>query len=52
MITLDKNTKKQLIELFQSKNVGLEGNIVKLIDAEGDEEFSAYLKQCSEKDIA
>ena len=52
MITLDKNTKKQLIELLQAKNIGLEGNIVKLIDSEGDDEFSVYLKQCSEKDVA
>jgi len=52
MITLDKNTKKQLIELFQSKNIGLEGNITKLIDSQGDEEFAAYLKQCIEKDVA
>jgi Icc-related predicted phosphoesterase len=52
MITLDKSTKKQLIELFQSKNIGLEGNITKLIDSQGDEEFAAYLKQCTEKDTA
>ena len=52
MITLDKSTKKQLIELFQSKNIGLEGNIAKLIDSQGDEEFAAYLKQCSDKDVA
>lgn len=49
---LDKSTKKQLIELFKSKNIGLEGNIVKLIDSDGDEEFAAYLKQCVEKDTA
>ena len=47
---LDKSTKKQLIDLFQSKNIGLEGNIVKLIDSDGDEEFAQYLKQCAEKD--
>ena len=52
MIVLDKNTKKELIELFKTKNIGLEGNIVKLIDAEDDDEFKLYLKQCSEKDIA
>ncbi len=52
MITLDKSTKKQLIELFQTKNIGLEGNIAKLIDSQGDEEFAAYLKQCTEKDVA
>jgi small-conductance mechanosensitive channel len=51
MIVLDKSTKKQLIELFQSKNIGLEGNITKLIDSQGDEEFAAYLKQCTEKDV-
>ena len=51
-MVLDKNTKKQLMDLFQSKNIGLEGNIVKLIDSQGDEEFAAYLKQCSEKDTA
>ena len=49
---LDKNTKKELIELFKSKSIGLEGNIVKLINSDGDEEFAAYLKQCSEKDVA
>ena len=52
MIVLDKNTKKELIEIFQTKNIGLEGNIVKLIDPQGDEEFSEYLKQCVEKDGA
>ena len=49
---IDKNTKKELIELFKTKNIGLEGNIVKLINSDGDEEFAAYLKQCSEKDVA
>lgn len=52
MIVLDTNTKKELIELFKTKNIGLEGNIVKLIDAEDDDEFKLYLKQCSDKDIA
>jgi predicted RNase H-like nuclease (RuvC/YqgF family) len=51
-MVFDKDTKKQLMDLLQSKNIGLEGNIVKLIDSDGDEEFAAYLKQCSEKDIA
>jgi len=51
-MVIDKNTKKELIELFKTKNIGLEGNIVKLINADGDEEFAAYLKQCSEKDVA
>ncbi len=51
-MVLEKNTKKQLIDLFKSKNIGLEGNIVKVIDSDGDEEFAAYLKQCSDKDNA
>ena len=51
-MVLDKNTKKQLIDLFKSKNIGLEGNIVKVIDSDGDEEFAVYLKQCSDKDNA
>jgi hypothetical protein len=51
-MVLDKNTKKQLIDLLKTKNIGLEGNIVKLIDSDGDEEFAAYLKQCTEKDVA
>jgi hypothetical protein len=50
MIKLGKETKKQLIELFQSKNITLEGNIVRLFDAEDDVEFEKYLKTCSEKD--
>jgi hypothetical protein len=52
MIVLSKDTKKELIELLQSKNIGLEGNIVKLIDPEDDEEFKTYLKQCVDKDIS
>ena len=51
-MVLDKNTKKQLIDLLKTKNIGLEGNIVKLIDPDGDEEFAAYLKQCTDKDVA
>ena len=50
MVKLNKETKKELIELLNSKNIALEGNIVKLFDAEGDVEFEKYLKSCSEKD--
>ena len=45
MIKLDKNTKNQLIELYKTKKIGLEGNILKLIDADGDEEFMSYIKE-------
>ena len=50
MVKLNKETKKELIELLNSKNIALEGNIVKLFDTEGDVEFEKYLKTCSEKD--
>lgn len=50
MIKLDKNTKKQLIELYKTKKISLEGNILKLIDSDGDEEFTSYIKDSIEKD--
>ena len=50
MIKLDKNTKNQLIELYKTKKISLEGNILKLIDSDGDEEFTSYIKDSIEKD--
>jgi flagellar biosynthesis GTPase FlhF len=50
MIKLDKNTKNQLIELYKTKKIGLEGNILKLIDSDGDEEFSSYVKESIDRD--
>ena len=50
MIRFDKKTKVQLLELWNSKKIGLEGNLLKLIDAEGDEELKNYLQEASEKD--
>jgi hypothetical protein len=50
MIILDKQTKDQLIELYYTKNIILEGNILKLIDSSDDEEFNTYLKNCILKD--
>ena len=50
MIKIDDNTKKQLIELYQKKGIGLEGNITKLIEREDDEDFEEYLKECESKD--
>jgi len=52
MIVLDKDTKKLLMETLKTKNIGLEGNITKLIDAQDDKEFKEYLKTCIEKDIS
>lgn len=50
MIKFSVNTKKQLIDLYKAKNIGLEGNILKLIDCEDDSEFSQYIKTCIDKD--
>jgi Fe2+ transport system protein B len=50
MIRFDKKTKVQLLELWDSKKIGLEGNLLKLIDTEDDEELKKYLQEASEKD--
>jgi Fe2+ transport system protein B len=50
MIKFSANTKKQLLDLYKTKNIGLEGNILKLIDSEDDSDFSQYIKTCTEKD--
>jgi hypothetical protein len=50
MIKIDNITKKVLIDLYNKKGIGLEGNITKLIDVENDEEFKKYLESCNEKD--
>jgi hypothetical protein len=52
VIKLTSEIKKELISISETKNLFLEGNIIKVIDSEGDEEFSEYLKKCSDKDIA
>jgi uncharacterized protein YhaN len=49
MIKFDKNTKKQLIELYESRKICLEGNILKLIDGD-DEKFNEYLEFAINKD--
>ena len=46
----NNETKSQLIDCAKSKNVYLEGNILKLIDASEDEEFDKYVKLAIEKD--
>jgi len=50
MIQLTQDTKQRLIELYQRRGIGLEGNIIKLIDPGSDTEFAAYLTACGEKD--
>jgi hypothetical protein len=49
MIRLDKNSETDLIKLFESRNVGLEGNVIKLIESDNDE-FKTYLTKCTDKD--
>jgi len=50
MIKLDKKTKDQLLEIFKAKKISLEGNILKVIDPDGDVEFENYIKESIEKD--
>lgn len=50
MIKIDKSTKKELLNLYRSKKISLEGNILKLIDTDGDEEFESYIKDSIERD--
>lgn len=50
MIKIDKNTRKQLIEIQRDKNISMEGNILKLIDTSGDPDFEEYVKNSIEKD--
>jgi hypothetical protein len=49
MIKLDKNSETDLIKLFESKNIGLEGNILRLLESDSDS-FKDYLKICADKD--
>lgn len=50
MISLDRKTKDKLIEILQIKNIGLEGNILKLLNNDGDDDFKKYIESCIEKD--
>ena len=50
MIKFSANTKKLLLDLYKAKNIGLEGNLLKVVDSEEDSEFSQYIKTCIDKD--
>ena len=50
MIKLSNETKQQLLEIFKSKRIALEGNILKLIEEESDDEFKAYLVEAKRLD--
>lgn len=47
---LNKETKKQLLDLWNERRIALEGNILKVIDSEGDEEFQKYIDDALNKD--
>lgn len=47
---LDRQTRKQLINLWEERKISLEGNILKLIDVEDDEDFQKYLNEALERD--
>ena len=49
---IQKSTKEALLELWRSKKIGLEGNILKVIDLDGeDEEFDDYIRESLDKDM-
>jgi hypothetical protein len=45
MIKIDKFTKDQLLQLYRTKKISLEGNILKVIDPDGDLEFEKYIQE-------
>ena len=45
-----KQTKNELIDLLNKKDVGLEGNILKILDTTDDPEFKEYIETCKKKD--
>jgi hypothetical protein len=50
MINFSKQVRQQLINLCKTKNICLEGNIIRVIDYSGDTQFEEYIKTCLEKD--
>jgi hypothetical protein len=50
MIVFDPKSKKQLLDLYDQKKIAIEGNILKLVDASGDEKFTEYINTSIEKD--
>lgn len=52
MIKFTPEIKQELITLSEAKNLFLEGNIVKVINSDGDDDFKEYLKKCGERDTS
>lgn len=51
MIKLSNESKQEILNLANEKQIYLEGNILKLIDSSDDPEFSSYLKIASSRDV-
>ena len=52
MIKLGLDSQKQLLKLYEESQVYLEGNILKVLDSEGNIEFEKYISNAIEKDKA
>lgn len=50
MIKIDESTKLQLLDLWRTRKICLEGNLLKVIDADGDDEFNQYIIESTERD--
>jgi len=50
MVEVREETKLTLLEIYKETGIGLEGNMLKLINSEGEDEFSLYIKDCIDKD--
>lgn len=44
------STKEDLINLYNEKEIGLEGNILKLLDTSDDPKFKHYVDECKKRD--
>lgn len=43
-------TKEDLIRIYNEKGLGLEGNILKILDTSDDQKFQEYVEDCKKKD--
>lgn len=50
MIRLDQETRDQFLAIYRENGILLEGNLIKILDADGDAEFAEYLRVSSEND--
>lgn len=51
MIKLNEDTKKTLLELYKNKQIALEGNILKVLELDDeDEEFTQYIHDAIDRD--